>query len=81
MPDTFHSFPLLPRELREMIWELAVRPAVPGAHIFSTYCQLFNYTEPEGISSSFQAFIQVARYGAWVLHDASQRLPHSRAIY
>jgi hypothetical protein len=56
MPATFHYFPLLPFELRDQIWKFALRPAVPGAHLFCTYPQLFNYTEPEGFSFAFQAF-------------------------
>jgi len=32
--DEFNLFPFLALELREMIWEHAVRPAVPGAHVF-----------------------------------------------
>jgi hypothetical protein len=37
MAAEFHFFPLLPWELREMIWELAARPALPGAHLFRVY--------------------------------------------
>lgn len=55
MPDTFPHFPLLPFELRDKIWKFAVRPAVPGAHIFSTYLNWFD-SKPEGFLSSFQAF-------------------------
>jgi len=81
MPDTFHLFPLLPPELREMIWELAVRPAVPGAHIFSICDQLHNYTGPGESPPHSRLTIQLARFGTLVLHDAWQRLLHSRAIY
>ncbi|KAK0666040.1 hypothetical protein QBC41DRAFT_157124 [Cercophora samala] len=35
MAETFPRFPWLPHELRHMIWEFAIRPAVPGAHIFT----------------------------------------------
>ncbi|OIW24151.1 hypothetical protein CONLIGDRAFT_648945 [Coniochaeta ligniaria NRRL 30616] len=34
MAQTFHSFLLLPWELRNQIWEHALRPDRPGAHIF-----------------------------------------------
>ncbi|KAK0655765.1 hypothetical protein B0T16DRAFT_397661 [Cercophora newfieldiana] len=34
MATEFHFFPLLPWELRDMIWKFAIRPALPGAHIF-----------------------------------------------
>ncbi|OIW28205.1 hypothetical protein CONLIGDRAFT_644409 [Coniochaeta ligniaria NRRL 30616] len=34
MARTFHSFLLLPWELRNQIWEYALRPDRPGAHIF-----------------------------------------------
>jgi hypothetical protein len=36
-PGTFHSFSRLPKELRDTIWDLAVRPAVPSAHIFTVF--------------------------------------------
>ncbi|KAI1191612.1 hypothetical protein F5B17DRAFT_426505 [Nemania serpens] len=35
--QTFHSFPLLPRELRDMIWEECIHPKVPSAHFFTLY--------------------------------------------
>ncbi|KAK4654162.1 hypothetical protein QC762_401540 [Podospora pseudocomata] len=35
MAETFPRFPRLPYELRHMIWEFAIRPAAPGAHIFT----------------------------------------------
>ncbi|KAK0749331.1 hypothetical protein B0T18DRAFT_460310 [Schizothecium vesticola] len=34
MAAGFHFFPLLPWELRNQIWKLAIRPALPGAHVF-----------------------------------------------
>ncbi|KAK5661143.1 hypothetical protein OQA88_11034 [Cercophora sp. LCS_1] len=37
MATTFHPFLRLPRELRDHIWTLAVRPAVPGVHLFRAY--------------------------------------------
>ncbi|KAK4447749.1 hypothetical protein QBC34DRAFT_302564 [Podospora aff. communis PSN243] len=37
MATEFHFFPLLPFELREMIWKLAIRPSLPGAHVFRVY--------------------------------------------
>ncbi|KAI1416248.1 hypothetical protein F5Y13DRAFT_206256 [Hypoxylon sp. FL1857] len=37
MPQTFHPFRRLPRELRDMIWKFAIRPARPGAHFFRVY--------------------------------------------
>lgn len=30
----FHYFPLLPKELRDVIWEYAALPSVPGIHFF-----------------------------------------------
>jgi hypothetical protein len=33
----FHLFPFLPFELREQIWKLAIRPLLPGAHVFRVY--------------------------------------------
>ncbi|KAI8665161.1 hypothetical protein LRP88_12805 [Fusarium phalaenopsidis] len=36
MLGTFHLFPQLPWELRELIWGFAVRPRKPGVHIFGT---------------------------------------------
>ncbi|KAF4464125.1 hypothetical protein FALBO_9038 [Fusarium albosuccineum] len=37
MNDIFHHFGDLPKELRDEIWNLAVRPDRPGAHIFKLY--------------------------------------------
>lgn len=34
---TFHPFPRLPKELRDMIWDFAIRPARPSVHFFSIY--------------------------------------------
>ncbi|KAF4962359.1 hypothetical protein FSARC_9567 [Fusarium sarcochroum] len=34
MPDTFHYFGKLPRELRDEIWRLAIGPTRPGVHVF-----------------------------------------------
>ncbi|KAH6843399.1 hypothetical protein B0I37DRAFT_393624 [Chaetomium sp. MPI-CAGE-AT-0009] len=34
MTAEFHFFPLLPWELREKIWKLVIRPALPAAHVF-----------------------------------------------
>jgi hypothetical protein len=42
-PGEFHYFPLLPKELRDVIWEYAALPFTPGIHFFQleTNC-LFN---------------------------------------
>lgn len=37
MPDTFHGFPDLPPELRDAIWNQAIRPQRPGAQVFKYY--------------------------------------------
>ncbi|OTA84694.1 hypothetical protein M434DRAFT_16325 [Hypoxylon sp. CO27-5] len=37
MPQTFHAFCRLPRELRVMIWKLAIRSNSPGIHFFRYY--------------------------------------------
>jgi hypothetical protein len=34
---TFHPFPRLPKELRDMIWALAIRPELPSAHFFTVF--------------------------------------------
>ncbi|KAK0657210.1 hypothetical protein B0T16DRAFT_452692 [Cercophora newfieldiana] len=34
-PKTFHPFPWLPPELRDMIWDFAIRPDRPGVHFFT----------------------------------------------
>ncbi|KAH9886383.1 hypothetical protein F4778DRAFT_798419 [Xylariomycetidae sp. FL2044] len=34
---TFHPFPRLPKELRDLIWDAAIRPDVPSAHFFTTW--------------------------------------------
>ncbi|KAF5005224.1 hypothetical protein FDECE_8345 [Fusarium decemcellulare] len=39
MNDIFHRFAELPWELRDQIWNLAVRPAHPGVHTFKLYDQ------------------------------------------
>ncbi|KAI1142543.1 hypothetical protein F5Y05DRAFT_422624 [Hypoxylon sp. FL0543] len=35
--QTFHPFPRLPQELRDMVWKLALRSDRPGAHFFRIY--------------------------------------------
>ncbi|KAF4997966.1 hypothetical protein FGRMN_3486 [Fusarium graminum] len=35
--STFHQFPDLPRELRDMIWNFVIRDDRPGVHIFGQY--------------------------------------------
>ncbi|KAI8656892.1 2EXR domain-containing protein [Fusarium sp. Ph1] len=37
MDGTFHRFSDLPWELRDMIWNFALRPDAPGVHIFKLY--------------------------------------------
>ncbi|RSL88990.1 hypothetical protein CEP52_015026 [Fusarium oligoseptatum] len=37
MDNTFHYFTELPSELRDQIWNLAIRPARPGVQIFKLY--------------------------------------------
>ncbi|KAF5006730.1 hypothetical protein FDECE_6907 [Fusarium decemcellulare] len=37
MAVTFHRFGYLPKELRDHIWSLAIRPAYPGVHIYRLY--------------------------------------------
>ncbi|KAH6892561.1 hypothetical protein B0T10DRAFT_458271 [Thelonectria olida] len=37
MPETFHPFVRLPAELRLLIWNFAIRPDRPGAHVFGLY--------------------------------------------
>lgn len=32
---TFYRFQDLPKELRDMVWEFAILPDIPGVHIFS----------------------------------------------
>lgn len=57
MPDAFHYFSYLPFKLREQIWRLAIRPPVPGVHIFSL-CkdgEESRTTGLEGLSSTFPA--------------------------
>ncbi|KAF5680055.1 hypothetical protein FHETE_599 [Fusarium heterosporum] len=34
MAINFHNFAELPKELRDMIWKMALRPDVPGVHLF-----------------------------------------------
>ena len=34
---TFHPFPRLPKELRDAIWDLAIRPDIPSAHTFTAF--------------------------------------------
>ena len=34
---TFHPFPRLPKELRDAIWALAIRPKKPSAHFFTVF--------------------------------------------
>jgi len=34
---TFHPFPRLPKELRDVIWDFAIRPKRPSAHVFTAF--------------------------------------------
>ncbi|KAK3386488.1 hypothetical protein B0H63DRAFT_467860 [Podospora didyma] len=34
---TFHYFPDLPKELRDKIWDMALRPGRPAAHFFTIF--------------------------------------------
>ena len=82
MPDTFHHFSLLPFELREEIWKLAVRPAGPTAHMFAVYPRNFNYKDHKGEKGDrawrdFQAF-HPSR-GLWSL-GAPQCLPRDGSL-
>jgi hypothetical protein len=36
-PETFHPFSRLPKELRDEIWALAIRPDGPAAHFFTIF--------------------------------------------
>ncbi|RSL41833.1 hypothetical protein CEP54_015697 [Fusarium duplospermum] len=45
MAAVFHQFGDLPWELRDQIWNLAVRPACPGVHVF----KLYNHKEAEDL--------------------------------
>lgn len=50
----FHLFPFLPWEMRNRIWELAVRPLDrPSAHVFDVDCVMLDEERPEeGVSYS-----------------------------
>ncbi|KAM0346242.1 hypothetical protein ACHAPU_005669 [Fusarium lateritium] len=37
MATTFHDFGILPKELRDMIWESTLRPTAPGVHLFKIH--------------------------------------------
>ncbi|KAK1749794.1 hypothetical protein QBC47DRAFT_354527 [Echria macrotheca] len=52
---TFHYFLWLPFEIREIIWKFAVRPAVPGAHVFSVWQESCASSQPKEMSSEFPA--------------------------
>ncbi|KAH6650518.1 hypothetical protein F5144DRAFT_637426 [Chaetomium tenue] len=47
MATDFHFFPFLPWELRDKIWKFAIRPAVPGAHVFSIRNGRPKHTNPD----------------------------------
>ncbi|KAM5354866.1 hypothetical protein ACJ41O_001512 [Fusarium nematophilum] len=47
MYDTFHLFNYLPWELRNQIWNFAVRPGYRGAHVFRLYNPQ-NHEHPDG---------------------------------
>ncbi|KAK1836262.1 hypothetical protein QBC39DRAFT_339229 [Podospora conica] len=59
MATEFHFFPLLPRELRDEIWKLAIRPALPGAHLFRVH----QYTDPEGPAPEHQTSLPLEACG------------------
>ncbi|KAF4855116.1 hypothetical protein CGCSCA4_v001537 [Colletotrichum siamense] len=51
--QTFHQFPMLPGEIRDQIWDLAVRPpGYRGVHIF-TYIDENNYRDHRPTSNTF----------------------------
>ncbi|KAE9566479.1 hypothetical protein CGCF415_v005965 [Colletotrichum fructicola] len=51
--QTFHQFPMLPGEMRDQIWDLAVRqPGYRGVHIF-TYIDENNYRDHRPTSNTF----------------------------
>ncbi|KAJ4245058.1 hypothetical protein NW762_014269 [Fusarium torreyae] len=52
MANTFHRFNDLPRELRDLIWNHALRPSSPGVHIFK-----LNYP---ALGTSNDGFVDVA---------------------
>ncbi|RSL66016.1 hypothetical protein CEP53_003510 [Fusarium sp. AF-6] len=54
MVGRFHRFPDLPWELRDMIWNFALRPAVPGVHVF----KLYNTETDDGVDRNIDVFNQ-----------------------
>ncbi|KAF4495331.1 hypothetical protein FAGAP_8536 [Fusarium agapanthi] len=52
MPTEFHLFSALPTELRQEIWNLAIRPKEPGVHIFQVYGTYWDHLTPEAIRFS-----------------------------
>ncbi|EEU43413.1 uncharacterized protein NECHADRAFT_82684 [Fusarium vanettenii 77-13-4] len=52
MNDTFHRFLDLPWELRDMIWNFAIRPALPGVHIFNVY----HPKKDDGVNRNMEIF-------------------------
>ncbi|RSL73764.1 hypothetical protein CEP54_000134 [Fusarium duplospermum] len=54
MVRKFHRFPDLPWELRDMIWNFALRPNIPGVHVF----KLYNKTTDHGVDRNVDVFDQ-----------------------
>ncbi|WAO94851.1 2EXR domain-containing protein [Fusarium falciforme] len=52
MDGTFHRFSDFPWELRDMIWNFALRPSVPGVHIF----KLYNSKTDDGVHKNIDVF-------------------------
>ncbi|KAK0629530.1 hypothetical protein B0T17DRAFT_189156 [Bombardia bombarda] len=72
MPESFHFFPFLPRELRDEIWRFAVRPPGRGAHIF----RLYSKEEAERTNPDRQYEIDSsARFHPFPAAAATQCLP------
>jgi hypothetical protein len=77
MNGTFHHFNELPWELRGQIWNLAVRPAHPGVHVFKVYNSLKDtqVDESKDIASSSKVFH--THHLAAPVHTDATRTPES----
>ncbi|KAF5986403.1 hypothetical protein FBULB1_2466 [Fusarium bulbicola] len=53
MATEFHLFSALPTELRQEIWNLAIRPKEPGVHIFRVYGNHWDHQAPEAVRLSY----------------------------
>jgi len=68
----FHHFPMLPWELRDLIWDISIRPDQPGAHFFTVFSPSI-----EENKKAMEVYSMKSAYGATEL--AASRCSNGKA--